>query len=167
MLADTDARVNEVVQQAADEIRGLTGELANEYLGPGGVPAKLRETADRVTNGGRFAVGVTIDEEEPVPTGIAKVVVRAAQELSTNAKKHSGGSRCEVSYSATSDLVELVVEDDGAGLPTDEVPDKDTRFGLLSVQTQVRDLGGTIDLGRSDLGGTKVVITFTSTGNGK
>jgi signal transduction histidine kinase len=166
MLADTDDRVNEVVQQAAGEIRDLTGELADEYLGPGGVPAKLRETAKRLTNGGQFKVGVTIDGDDPVPTGIAKVIVRAAQELTTNAKKHSGGSRCEISYSSANDVVELVVEDDGSGIPTDAVPD-DTRFGLLSVQTQVRDLGGTVDLGRSDLGGAKVVITVRDPGTGK
>ena len=167
MLADSDARVNEVVQEAAAEIRDLTGELANEYLGPGGVPAKLRETAKRVANGGQFTVGVTIGEDGPVPTSTAKVIVRAAQELTTNAKKHSGGSRCEISYSATSDVVELVVEDDGSGIPTDEVPDDDTRFGLLSVQTQVQDLGGTIDLVQSDLGGAKVVITVRDPKNGK
>ena len=167
MLADSDARVNEVVQEAATEIRDLTGELANEYLGPGGVPAKLRETAKRVANGGQFTVGVTIGEDGPVPTSTAKVIVRAAQELTTNAKKHSGGSRCEISYSASNDVTELVVEDDGSGIPADVVPDDDTRFGLLSVQTQVRDLGGTIDLGRSDLGGTKVVITVRRPGNGK
>jgi signal transduction histidine kinase len=166
MLADSDARVNEVVQEAADEIRDLAGELANEYLGPGGVPAKLRATAKQVTNGGQFKVGVTIDGDDPVPTGIAKVIVRAAQELTTNAKKHSGGSRCEISYSSANDVVELVVEDDGSGIPTDAVPD-DTRFGLLSVQTQVRDLGGTVDLGRSDLGGAKVVITVRDPGTGK
>lgn len=166
MLADTDDRVNEVVQEAATEIRDLTGELANEYLGPGGVPAKLNENARRLTNGGQFTVGVTIGGDEPVPASTAKVVVRAAQELTTNAKKHSGGSRCEISYSSANDVVELVVEDDGSGIPTDEVPD-DTRFGLLSVQTQVRDLGGTIDLGRSDLGGAKVVITVRDPGNGK
>jgi signal transduction histidine kinase len=167
MLTDNDTRVHEVAQQAAGEIRDLTGELANEYLGPGGVPAKLRETAALVTNGGAFTVGVTIDEQEPVPTSTAKVIVRAAQELTTNAKKHSGGTRCEISYSAASDLVELIVEDDGSGLRTDEVPDDDTRFGLLSVRTQVQDLGGTLELGRSELGGTKVVIRFPETGNGK
>ena len=167
MLADSDARVNEVVQEAATEIRDLTGELANEYLGPGGVPAKLRETAKRVANGGQFTVGVTIDGDEPVPTSTAKVIVRAAQELTTNAKKHSGGSRCEISYSASNDVTELVVEDDGSGIPTDEVPDDDTRFGLLSVQTQVQDLGGTIDLVQSDLGGAKVVITVRDPENGK
>jgi signal transduction histidine kinase len=167
MLADSDARVNEVVQEAATEIRDLTGELANEYLGPGGVPAKLRETAKRVANGGQFTVGVTIGEDGPVPTSTAKVIVRAAQELTTNAKKHSGGSRCEISYSASNDVTELVVEDDGSGIPTDEVPDDDTRFGLLSVQTQVQDLGGTIDLVQSDLGGAKVVITVRDPENGK
>ena len=164
MLADTDDRVHEVVQQAADEIRSLTGELANEYLGPGGVPAKLRETARRVTNGGQFHVDVTIDGDEPVPTSIAKVVVRAALELATNAKKHSGGSRCEIWYSASGDLVELVVEDDGSGIATDEVPDDDTRFGLLSVQTQVQELGGTVDLSRSALGGAKVAVSVRVTG---
>lgn len=164
MLADADSRVYEVVQHAADEIRSLTGELADEYLGPGGVPAKLRETATKVTNGGHFKVGVTVDGDERVPTSIAKVVVRAALELATNAKKHSGGSRCEIRYSATGTVVELVVEDDGSGLPAAGVPADDTRFGLLSVQTQVNDLGGTVDLGRSALGGARVAVSVELTG---
>ncbi len=94
-------------------------------------------------------------------------------ELLQNAVEHAFGSQGGSSRSGTvevrctrdGDALELVVQDDGVGLPAGFVLESSASLGLSIVSTLVAEVGGTIELGpRRDGPGTRVVVQVPSVG---
>ncbi|MCO1657258.1 sensor histidine kinase [Pseudonocardia humida] len=85
------------------------------------------------------------------------VLLRAAQELLANARKHAGAGRVEVDLDYTDpDAVALAVSDDGPGFDPDDVDD--TSFGLRILRGRVERLTGAVDVD-SGPSGTTVTVT--------
>ncbi|ROR89816.1 sensor histidine kinase [Nocardioides aurantiacus] len=92
-------------------------------------------------------------------------------ELLQNAVEHAFASRdgsgqrgtVEVRCARDVDALEMVVEDDGIGLPDGFALESSASLGLSIVSTLVAEVGGTIALGRRDDGpGTRVVVRVPS-----
>jgi two-component sensor histidine kinase len=76
-------------------------------------------------------------------------------ELVQNAVEHAAASRIEVEVARSAAALEVVVRDDGQGLPVDFDLAGSTRLGLRIVRTLVEgELRGTIDLAPSAPRGT-------------
>ena len=85
------------------------------------------------------------------------VLLRAAQELLANARKHAGAGRVEVDVDYTEpDAVALAVSDEGPGFDPDDVDD--TSFGLRILRGRVDRLGGAVDVDPGS-SGTSVTVT--------
>src|SRR5690606_22994723 len=90
--------------------------------------------------------------------------------LIRNAVQASGGGRVRVRARDAEDGVVLQVDDDGPGVPeeirgrifepffTTKPVGQGTGLGLALAHRAVRDLGGTIEVGSSDLGGARFEI---------
>lgn len=92
--------------------------------------------------------------DSAVPDDVAEHLVGALREVLTNAARHASASHVDVVVTADAQHVEMVVIDDGVGLPS-EGPGR--KSGVANILARAHDVGGTCDIVRaSDEGGTCV-----------
>jgi PAS domain S-box-containing protein len=83
------------------------------------------------------------------------VLFRILQEALTNAGRHARASTVTVSLEQQGDVVELVVSDDGVGLPPEALTSPFS-LGLTGMRERLRPLGGTLDIVSRPGGGTRL-----------
>lgn len=157
LLADLRGRV--FAMSAVHELSYAKGSFsevdAGEYL------AMVIDSA--VGRGGRLAAsldcsGIRLPVDQAIPLGLA------ANELVVNAAKHAypkdgPGGALRVGLSVAGDELQLVVSDDGIGLPKLESAER-RGTGLELVGLLAAQLSGRLELGRSALGGVEASIRF-------
>lgn len=84
-------------------------------------------------------------------------IFRIIYEGSINSVKHSGGDNLYVSLTESSNIISIVVEDDGKGF--DVEANKDGHFGLCILKERVSLLSGSIDIISNDKG-TKIQVAI-------
>jgi two-component sensor histidine kinase len=100
-----------------------------------------------------------------LPGGVATPLALVLTELIQNAVEHAfdgSGGRIEVRVRRPErGGLELVVADDGTGLPADFAPERNTRLGLQIVRALVvGEMGGTFALRRAPGRGTEAVVAL-------
>jgi two-component system sensor histidine kinase KdpD len=124
--------------------------------------------------GRQLAVEIPVDL--PSVRADAVLLDQVISNLLDNALKHAGESApIRLSASAQGDVVSLVVEDGGSGVPEPSLPQLFDRFhrvstregprpgfglGLAVVRGLVEAMGGSVAAGRSQLGGLAVTVTL-------
>ena len=93
-----------------------------EEVGRAGLPVRLHVDGDRV----------------PLPRAIDLSAYRIVQEGLTNALKHAGASRADVTVRYASDEVEIEVRDDGRGVTSTD----GLGHGLVGIRERVKIYGG-------------------------
>lgn len=138
--SDRIAGVVDSLDQAIQQIRNSIFEL-KDHVGPqgAGVRAAVLEVVGEVSKPLGFDPAVRF--AGPVDTilgpGFAEDVVAVVREALTNVARHAGASSVEVSLTASPELVELRVTDDGVGIG---VPAR--RSGLDNLSTRANRRGG-------------------------
>jgi signal transduction histidine kinase len=143
------------VQDAIADIRRLVYELRPPALDQYGLVSALSEQAGRMSNGSaRFTVSAP--EAMPgLPAAVEVAVYRIALEGMTNAARHSGSSRCDVTI-AVNGALEVKVADDGVGIDGQAVHG----VGLRSMRERTTELGGDFTISPRLAGGTELCATF-------
>ena len=88
---------------------------------------------------------VTGDPPSVVPPGVELASYRVVQESLTNVVRHAPGARVVVDLDYAPDGIDIVVDDDGAGLMAVRSPT--TGHGLLGMRERVAAGGGTLEVG--------------------
>lgn len=122
----------------------------------------------------RSGIDTTITLSEPferLADGVELALFRVLQESLTNAHRHSGSKRVEVSVHMHTDRVSITVRDYGKGIPRglqDGVAGKHSGsgIGLGGMRERLADLGGHLVL-ESDHTGTTVRVTVPLVARGK
>ena len=164
-IADMDsmigATLNYAREQAADEPRRATD-----------VTALVQSVTDDMADAG---LDVTMTQSAPVSIDCQPAALkRALTNLIENAVKY--GQRARVSLSAQPQTVEIAVEDDGPGIPADQLAkvfepfyrvessrNRDTGgvgLGLAIARTVVEAQGGTLTLANRTPNGLRAVIVL-------
>lgn len=101
-------------------------------------------------------------DEGNVPTTRIQPIGLIVNELVTNAAKHGGAGKTDVSYRIKGDVHEIVVCDEGEGLPTGFDPSKGMKsLGMKVVTTLADQLGGRLTAGRNPAGrGSCFTVAF-------
>jgi signal transduction histidine kinase len=102
---------------------------------------------------------VTGELPPDVPPGVELASYRVVQESLTNVVRHAPGARVVVDLDYAPDGIDIVVDDDGAGLmPVRSAP---SGHGLMGMRERVATGGGTLDVGpRSSGPGWRVHARF-------
>jgi signal transduction histidine kinase len=152
---DRDAlgRVEQAGRTALAEMRRLLGAMRRDGDGLDLAPQpgldgldSLLEDVDRAG----LPVRLRVDGDAvALPRAIDLSAYRILQEGLTNALKHAGATRADVTVRYASDELEVEVVDDGAGTPTSD----GLGHGLVGIRERVKIYGGEMKAGPGPEGG--------------
>ncbi|MFO7544199.1 MAG: GAF domain-containing sensor histidine kinase [Trueperaceae bacterium] len=147
--------VRELVQAVIQDLRRLVYDLRPPALDQLGLAAALEEQARRYERDG-MRIDLRVQEPLPrLPAAVEVAAYRIVQEALTNVVRHAGASVCRV-HVTHGDGLRIVVEDDGAGLPTPVRPG----VGLSSMRERASELGGSFRVGTGPAGGTRIDVAL-------
>ena len=152
--------VREGLDQTVLQLREAVFDLHPYLLEQSGLRAALSAVAEHGGRRAGFAAEVTVD---PAAEGVADdVVFSIARELLANAVKHSGARRVRVDVRRRRGRVELVVADDGVGIPAGAVAaaPRAGHIGLASCAERAEAVGGSFAVGPG-AGGRGTVVRVT------
>ena len=151
----------EAVRESLEQVRGITLRLRPEALDDLGLRSALLALCERIKAGAQIDVHAELPTPLPPLTGEQELVAyRVAQEAMTNVLRHARASGAWLSMAEADGVVLLGVEDDGRGFPPDGTPGA----GIEGMRERALLVGGRLRMGRSDRGGTSVVLTLPKAG---
>jgi signal transduction histidine kinase len=156
-LADP-AEVPGLVDKAYDQANAALGELRDliraihpQILTDRGLPAAVRELADRSP----VPVSVTLALDERPPAPVERAAYFAVSEALANAAKHSGCTTVLVHGARSGEALAIEVRDDGHG-----GADPSNGTGLTGLADRIAVVGGTLTLDSPAGGPTCVRLEF-------
>jgi PAS domain S-box-containing protein len=156
--ADLD-QITGLIRDAIGQTRDLARGVSPVVLQSKGLSVALQDLADSATKHLRLqcTCRVLTDGREAVEDPeVAIHLYRIAQEAIANAAKHGKAGAVTLALSNIEGRIELIVEDNGTGLPGDFAGGTGG-MGLRVMQYRAGLIGGTLHVGASNSGG--VIIT--------
>jgi two-component system, LuxR family, sensor kinase FixL len=151
-------RLLRVLDEAIGQTRNLARGLHPVKSEPNGLTVALNDLASQTRVlfqvQCRFICRQPVLIEDPV---VATHLYRIAQEAVTNAIKHGKPGRVQISLTRTPARVNLMVRDNGVGLPAR--PRKHRGMGLRIMQYRAGVIGGSLAIQKETDGGTTVVCS--------
>jgi signal transduction histidine kinase len=111
----TAERIRSIVLSSLAELRSSLFELRPLELDSAKIDSLLRRLADNVSGSTGALIEVAAEPGDPLPADIKLGLYRIAQEAVSNAVRHSGAERIEISLTRNSPGVRLEVRDNGRG----------------------------------------------------
>ncbi|MCC5787972.1 MAG: hypothetical protein JJU33_14865 [Phycisphaerales bacterium] len=151
------------IDRVIEDTRTLAFELSPPVLEDLGVIPAVQWLAEHLNK--RYRSKITVDEVDREPRlshETRTIVFRAIRELAINAAKHAEGSEVVISCSFGDRVVSFTVSDSGPGFDVATAfggADGVQRFGLLSVEQQIRGIGGVFELVSNVGEGTRATVT--------
>ena len=153
-------------RRAMTEMRSLLGVLRDGGTDGEGFPRApaptlddLRSLVPRVGQAGLPTTMAVHGAPLLVAPGVALAAYRVVQEALTNCLKHSGATHASVDLTYRPNEVEIMVTDDGTGLP-DGTVEPAAGHGLAGMRERVAAYGGDLTIGDRPEGGFRVRATF-------
>jgi two-component system, NarL family, nitrate/nitrite sensor histidine kinase NarX len=87
-------------------------------------------------------------------------VLRIVQEALANITKHARAHKAWLTIRQQHGHVDVVIEDDGDGIAPVGPSDGESHYGLSIMRQRATSMGGTLDVGARDGGGTRVHLRF-------
>jgi signal transduction histidine kinase len=144
--AEQVAKLQNLAQEALDELRSLVFELRPPDLERDGLGGALRKHVELLRRLGQQEIELELDGELPTDPTRDREILRIAQEALQNALRHAHADHITLRVSAADGRLLLEVEDDGVGFEPDAVDARSRRLGLTSMEERARRLGGTLDI---------------------
>lgn len=156
-------RVRWLLDDSLEQLRALILGLTPAVLHQAGLCAAIRWLSEHLGTRWRLAYRCRLlGEPAQLPDPVAEALFGGARELMNNAGRHARARVCDVVLTFGDDSVELTVSDDGIGIDAtgagDRIPDVDGGSGLFSLRSRIEELGGNLQLGPRDGGGTRATL---------
>lgn len=156
--AESFRKADELLDDACDEIRGISHRMMPRILDKGGLEHAMKDLCSAVNQPSEIEVSfLPIDIPEDIPDDKALAIYRIAQELLKNAIKHSDANEILVQLQGEKERLNLTVEDDGKGFHPDEVK---RGLGLDGIRSRVSFAEGSMDLDTAPGRGSSFHITI-------
>ena len=141
-------RLAQLVDTGIRSIRSVTNDLRPSLLDDLGLVPALRSLVSDFAE--RAGLSVTLDADAGIPPLAPEMelaIFRALQEALSNIVRHAGAREVRVTLRRHADRLDLVVRDDGRGLPVDargQVRADGGSMGLTGMRERIHALGGTV-----------------------
>jgi two-component system NarL family sensor kinase len=99
----------------------------------------------------------TVGGSVPLPIRVSAGLYRMAQEALTNIAQHARATQVCLRLVVQPDQIDLLIEDDGCGFDTDQIPPD--HFGLVGLNERARLLGGQLVICSDPGVGTQLRVT--------
>ncbi len=155
---EQEPRLRLALEELEQAVRDIDASLTELRTSLGG--QRLEEAVARRAAELQAVSGITIEVHgttPPLPTYVAVHAYRVACEAVVNAVRHARPTRVDVDVAVRDGRLELSVTDDGVGLPPDASSGSST--GLRSMEARARTLGGALQVGPADDGGTRIALS--------
>lgn len=149
-IAMDAARIAQVQKRMMLSLRSTLKRLRSQNIEEIGLEASLRQLIIEHTDQARLGTVFRLEfsgQLASLPTHVATDVYRIAQECITNAVKHGKPTEVHLRlerYQTDADVIELTVEDDGAGNVTSI--ERDSGYGILGIKERLEPYGGSLTL---------------------
>ena len=158
----TKERLGEIREHCfgiAKDVQSLSHQLHSSKLEYLGLADAMRGFCRELAKQHKLTIDFQ-DENLPanLPSEVSLCLFRIAQEALHNSVKYSGTTRFAVKLRATSDEIQLVVSDAGAGFNLEEAKGKGG-LGLVSMQERINLVGGRFNIASQPGQGTIIVAT--------
>ena len=157
--------MREIVVESLTEVRTLSHNVHPRVLDDLGLVSALEFLARRTRegSGGAVAVRVTSDATAPVPTTVASVLYRVAQEAVRNATRHAAPTGIQITITGNDREAHLEVADDGCGFDAAAVKARRDGMGLFIMRERVALVDGDLEVASRAGHGTTVRATVPLT----
>jgi signal transduction histidine kinase len=163
MNAEDAAKIVASIDRMIDQVRTLTFELGPPILEDLGLRPALQWLAEHL--GERYSADITLADDDCDPR-LSKqaqtIIFRSVRELAINAAKHAPEAEIVISCITNHKHVRVIVKDNGPGFDTSilyDLMDDIQHYGLLSVEQQIRGVGGAFEIFSEIGAGTRAIIT--------
>ena len=149
-IAMDAARIAQVQKRMMLSLRSTLKRLRSQNIEEIGLEASLRQLIIEHTDQARLGTVFRLEfsgQLASLPTHVATDVYRIAQECITNAVKHGKPTEVHLRlerYQTDADVIELTVEDDGAGNVTSI--ERAAGYGILGIKERLEPYGGSLTL---------------------
>ena len=156
-LADT---LLQRVDGISTQLRDISHDLHSELNAKLPLHLNIAATVDRAFEASGKDIQLHVDViPSPLPGEVSITFVRILQESISNIIKHAEASAVTVELSASSDQIELLIEDNGKGFSPDSIQSSQS-VGLLEMRSRTKLIGAMLNI-QSKLGnGTKLTLTY-------
>jgi signal transduction histidine kinase len=159
-LADRLRGIRKLASRSADEVREVIFALASRDGTDGGLTAAMRRLLSDIERTSGLETDLVVSG---TPTGtmghVQDTLYAVGKEALTNVVKHARARVVLVSIRYAPDHVDVVVQDDGVGMP-DLAIERDERsvlhYGLQNMRQQIGVLGGTFEIQNGDESGLTI-----------
>ncbi len=136
------------VNQALDDVRGISHRLRPAELDTLGLTTALRQLGEEMCEAGgtRFEIRGG-DEPDGLPDEIKTTLFRVTQEALSNVLKHAGASQVRIALDADATGLRLSIEDDGSGFDSEAIAKHPRRgIGLRNMRERLVAVGGSLQV---------------------
>jgi signal transduction histidine kinase len=167
--AEDLAGVEATAREALAEMRRLFGVLRSDgesaSLAPQPGLGELGRLVEHASGGDLVATLHVEGEPVELSPGLDLAAYRIAQEGLTNALRHSGATRVDVTLCWMPNRLDIRVEDDGRGLAAGQAGPAGGGHGLVGIRERVGLYGGTVRLEPGTHGGARLAASLPLKGS--
>nr|WP_245225964.1 sensor histidine kinase [Streptomyces smyrnaeus] len=152
------------IKAASKEALGEVRQVLATLRAPGDAPRapapgldRLGELTEQAASAGLRVTTRTEGTPVPLPPGADLAAFRVVQEALTNIVRHSGSRTADVRIRYGTDVLELLVDDEGPATGSGPTGDGN---GLTGMRERAAAFGGTVEAGRRADGGFRVRATI-------
>jgi two-component system NarL family sensor kinase len=149
-------RADTALTDTVAQLREAVFELHPYVLDEAGLEAGVRSLAQQASSRGGFELRLDLSSPNGRPHD--QLVFSAARELLANVVQHADANRVTVRLASAARDVELVVDDDGVGFPSERLAERlaQGHVGLASQRVRIEAAGGRMQVDSTPGGGTRV-----------
>jgi signal transduction histidine kinase len=153
--------VQKLARGSLAEMRALIFDLRPESLTKEGLVMALARQSNAIRARHQIAVDEQFPAEPDAPIEAKQALYGIAREALNNISKHSGARNVQVHLLVESDLITLVIRDDGAGFnPAKDFPG---HLGLQGMRERALEVGGELVISSASGSGTTITARVPTT----